>query len=65
VDKLRNKLLAEFRDKKMSGKAGKYVNPGLEKFKEERESIAIKEPLLKKRELELKTLIPELVKECK
>jgi|LakMenEpi03Aug12_release.lakeMendotaPanAssembly.Ray.scaffolds.fasta_scaffold3781709_1 hypothetical protein len=37
----------------MAGKAGIYVNPKLKKLEEERESIAIKEPLLKKRELEL------------
>ena len=48
----------------MAGKAGIYVNPKLKKLEEERESIAIKEPLLKKRELELQTFIPEAVKNC-
>ncbi len=46
-------MLAEFRDKKMAGKAGLYVNPKCNAFKVERESMAIKEPLIKKRELEL------------
>ncbi len=46
-------MLAEFRDNKMAGKAGLYVNPKCSAFKVERESMAVKEPLLKKRELEL------------
>jgi hypothetical protein len=50
---LRNKLLAEFKDLKMTGPAGLYVNPKCSAFKVERESKAVKEPLLKKRELEL------------
>ena len=46
-------MLAEFKDLKMTGPAGLYVNPKCSAFKVERESKAVKEPLLKKRELEL------------
>ena len=49
----------------MTGPAGLYVNPKCSAFKVERESMAVKEPLLKKRELELQKIIPKAVKNCK
>ena len=49
----------------MAGKLGNFVNPQCKKFKEERESVAVKEPILKQRELELQTAIPEAIKKCK
>ena len=43
----------------------KYKNQACTQFKTDRESEAFKEPFVKQRELELKTLIPEAVKKCK
>ena len=44
---------------------GKFINPVCSQFKADRESQAVKEPLLKQRELELQTEIPEAIKLCK
>jgi hypothetical protein len=62
---LSKKWNAEFREKKIKEKAGQYVNPRRHAFKVLRNTKAVKEYLLNKRELELKSLIPELVKKCK
>ena len=49
----------------MVGLAGVYVNPKIMAFRADRESNKVREPLLKQRELELQTEIPEAVKNCK
>ena len=49
----------------MSGKPGDYINPLSNKFRLDRESQAIKEPILKQIESELQTVIPEAIKKCK
>ena len=49
----------------MAGKPGDYIWPRIREFKVDRESEAVKEPLLRKRELELQTEIPEAIKKCK
>ena len=49
----------------MVGLASVYINPKIIDFKADRESKEVKEPLLKQRELELQTEIPEDVKKFK
>ena len=49
----------------MAGKPGDYIRPEVAKFTTERAIEAVKQPIIEKRVLELQTLIPEAIKNCK
>ena len=66
VAKMRTKLSKEADTLGLKGlDKGKYINQACNQFKADRESEAVKEPILKQRESELQTAIPEAIKKCK